>query len=180
MSARSILFILAALGVIGGLAYLVILVAKDPPKTEAPARSRSSAKVNRIAERPALGAPRDPSRKLPPHLQAAKDSPPKPFQARSEPAKNHELYRGVEGDEMSHRVNNFHIKYRKRKWREVLAEAPALIEELPENVQIRRILVRAACNLGEVKLGHEYMKPLPESDQIYLREHCRIYGARAN
>ena len=177
MQTRSILLMLAGVTLVAGAIYLIVILGEEPAS---PTVSRRRAPtISAPAGRPAIGAPptkRDFGDKD--YLDVKVEDLPKPFQARSEPAKNVELYRGVTTDEMSHRVNNYHIKYRKRQWQDVMAEGPALMAELPENTQIRRILVRASCNAGEVELGHKYMEPLSDRDKSYLEEHCRIYGTR--
>lgn len=180
MRARNIVFALIGTAVVGAVAYLTMLVFEDP-KADVKVKKRE----RRVAPmpvgqsmRPAIGAPPRPQDDLPDYLLEGIRNPPKPFQARSEPAKNRELYRDVEGDALIHRVNNMHIAYRKREFQHVISEAQELLEEVPTNKQIRRILIRSSCNVGRFKLADEHMAKLSESDQEYLQRHCKIYGGQ--
>ena len=179
MRTRNIVFALIGATVVGAVAYLAMLVFEEPKaEVNVPRRVRPAPPMmpGAVAQRPAIGAPRKAQDDLPDYLLEGIRNPPKPFQARSEPAKNRELYRGVEGDELINRVNNMHISYRKREYQHVISEALELLEEVPKNKQIRRILVRSACNVGRMRLAEKHMAMLSESDQDYLYQHCKTYG----
>lgn len=175
MRAKTIAFTVTGAAVIGAVAYLVLVVFEEPD-SNVKVKKRIAPMPIGMSTRPAIGAPPAPQDDMPDYLLEGIRNPPKPFQARSEPAKNRELYRDVEGEELINRVNNMHIAYRKREYRHVVSEAQQLLEEVPTNKQIRRILVRSACMVGQNELADKHMAMLSASDQEYLRRHCKIYG----
>ena len=181
MRARNIVFALIGTTVVGAVAYLMVLVFEEPKsEVKVKPREQPASPSRQVAnERPAIGAPPK-AQDMPDYLLEGIRNPPKPFQARSEPAKNRELYRGVEGDELINRVNDMHISYRKREYDHVISECLDLLKEVPKNKQIRRILVRSACFVGNYKLADEHMAQLSLSDQGYLKRHCEMYGGQNN
>lgn len=102
---------------------------------------------------------------------------PKPFQARSEPAKNHALFVGVKTREMEYRVDNVNGAYLRGEYETVISEATQLIEEIPENQQLKRLLIRAACLAKKPDIARAWLPKVSESDQVYMRSHCKTYGS---
>lgn len=177
MRAKTIVFASIGAVIVGAVAYLALIVFEEPESNVKVKKRRVTPMPRGMAiTRPAIGAPPAAQDDMPDYLLEGIRNPPKPFQARSEPAKNKELYRDVEGEELINRVNNMHISYRKREYRHVVNEAQQLLEEVPTNKQIRRILVRSACMVGKMELAEKHMVQLSASDQDYLRRHCKIYG----
>lgn len=179
MGVRGILLLGAGAAVAGAVVYLVFLVDEEP---ETPAvRAKPTAQRNaRVA--PAR-ATKNSTRmnKVPPlpeYMQEGLQDPPKPWQARSEPAKAHALFVGVPDDDLklAERVSLANHAFRKRKYDKAIDESIALLQEIPQNQQLRRIIVRSACLGNRSDIAKEYMLQVSPSDQHYLVRHCRTYG----
>jgi predicted Zn-dependent protease len=99
-----------------------------------------------------------------------------PHDWRSQPAKAHDLHEGVTSTDMAARLDNAQTMYRERKYREAMETSIELLQEVPDNKQLKRIIVRSACIEKERDTATRYMKLLPDSDQEYLRAHCETYG----
>lgn len=181
MRIQRIIIALAAVGLFCGGVYLLISVSDNPkPKKRHAAATRALSTTPRTLESPSNEVPpKNKSfvrRSTSPDLLPDGSERPKPFQARSEPARNDAWFVGVESEEMAHRVVAVQRAYFDHEWQKVVDDGIALAGELPENVQVRRFIVRAACNAGNTKVAKEYLVQLSASDQEYMLRHCRIYG----
>jgi predicted Zn-dependent protease len=101
-----------------------------------------------------------------------------PHDWRSQPAKAHDLHEGVTSTDLATRLDNAQTMYRERRYREAMEASIALLQESPDNKQLKRIIVRSACIEKDRDTALRYMKQLSDSDQEYLRAHCDIYGVK--
>jgi predicted Zn-dependent protease len=97
---------------------------------------------------------------------------------RSKPAKAADLHEGVTSTDLATRLDNAQTMYRERKYREAMEASMKLLEEVPDNKQLKRIIVRSACMEKERETAVRYMGQLSGSDQEYLRAHCETYGVK--
>lgn len=185
MRVRSIIIALAVFLVLGGLVFLFALVTEGPSDavpqeklTQALQRYERTQAAEKAAsvERPQPPRPGTPELLLSDVPEEDAGPPPEPWQARSKPAHAPDLHEGISDDDLAARLDEAQTLYRSRRYKEAIAQSVELLDEVPDNMQLKRIIVRAACIEGDIGTAGTYIEQLPERDKPFLRSHCKRYG----
>ena len=178
MRATNIVLAVAIALVMGALLVLFVRVESTPeiaaPKDELAAAMRRYDRNQ--AMKTATGSR---LRQLQAEAQAEEMDGPPPVLAkdwRAEPAKAHDLHDGVTSTDMVARLDKAQTLYRERKYREAMELSIKLLDEVPDNKQLKRIIVRSACIEKDRDTAARYMGQLSERDQEFLHSHCKRYG----
>jgi predicted Zn-dependent protease len=177
---RATSIVLAAAGalILGALLLLFVRV-ESAPEVEAP-RDELAAAMRRYDRNQAMKtASGSRLRQLQAEARAEDtDEAPLPIarEWRSQPAKAQDLHDGVTSTDMAARLDKAQTLYRERKYREAMEASIQLLEEVPDNKQLKRIIIRSACMEKERDTAMRYMGQLPDRDQEFLRAHCKTHG----
>ena len=186
MPLRSIL-----LAASGGL-VLIAIVALFVEVNEAPARpnqakideARQKHKRTRSAPPP---APSDPwSRAVDPTPRLGVEPPSRPRpEPEPEPVRPAPTTAGaaatpsLEGDprlEISSAKDEANRLYDKMDYPAAMEKALSVLQQQPGDVRMLRVVVSAACQLGEADKAKQYWEQLPPHDQNQMTRRCQRYG----
>lgn len=178
MRVSSIIFAVSAPLVFGAMVYLLMLVTEQPAHP-VPQEKLAQA-LKRYERAQAMKTATGSELKFLQAEQAAEEEekPAIPWEARAIPAKAPELHTPGLSESLIVRLDNIQTMYRNTEYRAVIDQGIKLLEEVPDNLQLKRLIIRSACIEKEPDIARKYIPELPERDHTFLYSHCERYGVK--